>query len=394
MIKLYEKKSYLKECKARVIFCERRGEKVCIKLDETIFFPNEGGQYADTGVLEYTTDAGQTECVNLTDGNIEDNDIIYTVDKEIKVGAEVLCRLDWNTRFSRMQNHSGEHILSGLIHNKYGFNNIGFHLSDDDFVTLNMDGMLTKSQVSELEEEVNRIICQDVPIIDLYPSKEELAGIQYRSKIEIDGQVRLIRIGEEDNMIDMCACCAPHVKRTGEIGILKVTGIAKAKGGVLISILCGKRAVEYINHNLELLNNMATSFSTHPDNVPSLVEKLKNECMELKSEISALREEGIIREIIADEKIRCVFVSNDFSMQNVKNIYNALVKYRTGYVGVFAGSDETGYRYNVGGKDMDAKVLSKKMAEELLAKGGGSSEMAQGKTDSKKNVIEGFFDKL
>lgn len=386
MIKLYEKQSFLKECEAIVTECYKKEDKVYIKLNQSIFFPEEGGQYADTGVLEYD---GKT--VQLLDGQIVNGEIIYQIENEIPSGTAVLCKLDWATRFDRMQNHSGEHILSGLIHSKYGFNNIGFHLSDDAMVTLVVDGVLTREQVMELEQEVNSVIYANLPITDSYPDKEELAIISYRSKIEIDGQVRLITIGEGENIVDVCACCAPHVSRTGEIGILKVTGVMKSKGGVQISILCGRRALEYINHNLDLLNSMAGAFTTHPDNVPGIVDNLKKECMEVKSQLSEYREKGIIDSIEANPETKCIFGDSELSAQNMKNIFNALVEKCQGYVGVFAGDDVAGYRYYAGGNGMDARELAKLMREGLGAKGGGSSEMIQGKTESEKTSIEQFW---
>ena len=386
MIKLYEKQSFLKECEAIVTECYKKEDKVYIKLNQSIFFPEEGGQYADTGVLEYD---GKT--VQLLDGQIVNGEIIYQIENEIPSGTTVLCKLDWATRFDRMQNHSGEHILSGLIHSKYGFNNIGFHLSDDAMVTLVVDGVLTREQVMELEQEVNAVIYANLQITDSYPDKEELANISYRSKIEIDGQVRLITIGEGENIVDVCACCAPHVSRTGEIGILKVTGVMKSKGGVQISILCGRRALEYINHNLDLLNSMAGAFTTHPDNVPGIVDNLKKECMEVKSQLSEYREKGIIDSIEANPETKCIFGDSELSAQNMKNIFNALVEKCQGYVGVFAGDDVAGYRYYAGGNGMDARELAKLMREGLGAKGGGSSEMIQGKTESEKTSIEQFW---
>ncbi len=393
MEKLYEKQSFLRECKSTVIYCEKENDEVYIKLDKSIFFPEEGGQYADTGILELL-DSNENStgiAVKLLDGQIRDGKIIYKVENEIQLGTAVLCKLDWSNRFDRMQNHSGEHILSGLIHNTYGFNNIGFHLSDDDMVTLVVDGVLTREQVMELETRVNSVIYDNVPILDSYPSKEELDSISYRSKIEIEGQVRLITIGEGDDIIDICACCAPHVARTGEIGILKVTGVTKMKGGTQISILCGRRALEYINHNLGTLNQLANAFTTHPDNMPGIVENLKNECIQVKSQLSDYKEKGIIDSIITNPDNRCIFGEGSLSAQNMKNIFNALTDNCKGYVGIFAGSDEDGYRYYAGGNGLNAKELANLMREKIGAKGGGSEEMIQGKTDAAKSQIQQFW---
>jgi len=396
MIKLYEKQSKLKECEATVVDCYVNNGEVYIKLDESIFFPEEGGQYADTGVLEYcdSADASVVHSVRLLDGQIENNEIIYQVSDEIPIKTKILCKLDWNKRFDRMQNHSGEHILSGLINREYGYNNVGFHLSDDDMVTLVVDGALTREQVAELESKVNAVIYQNYPITDTYPTKEELANISYRSKIEIDGQVRLITIGNEIQTIDICACCAPHVARTGEIGILKVTGVMKVKGNTQISILCGRRALEYINHNLDTLSQLANAFTTHADNVPGIVDNLKNENIELKSQLSDYKEKVIIEDIISNPDNRCIFTKEQLSAQNMKNIFNTLIQHCAGYVGIFAGTDDAGYRYYAGGKGLDARELAKVMRENLGTKGGGSEEMIQGKAESTREAILQFWKQL
>lgn len=405
MIKLYEKNSFMKECGAEVVSCEVKENKVYIKLNQSIFFPEEGGQHADAGILEYSEN-GELKQVKVIDGQIKtantvngqnkgvQEEIIYEVESEIQVGIKVLCKLDWTHRYDKMQNHSGEHILSGLINDKFGFNNIGFHLSDEGPVSLVVDGSLIKEQVAELEIEANKVIYENLPIVDTYPSKEELANISYRSKIDIDGQVRLITIGEGERIVDICACCAPHVARTGEIGILKVINIMKAKGGTQISILCGRRALEYINHNLETLNTVANAFSTHPDNVPQIVEGLKNENIKLKSELSDYKEKGIIAAIISKQVGRCAFSNEELSAQNMKNIFNVLVENNEGYVGLFVGNDNDGYRYYAGGQGLNAKELAGKMREKLGAKGGGSEEMIQGKIDSKQSEIEEFWSSL
>ena len=293
--KIYEKQSYIKEYRTVVTDCIKEDDKVYIKLKETIFFPEEGGQYSDSGQI-----MSKDKTVHVLKGELlgsakeGQTDIRYLVDSDIEAGTEVLCKLNWDERFDRMQNHSGEHILSGLIHNDHGFNNVGFHLSDDEPVTLAVDGLLNEEQIKELEKKANAVIYRDLPIKDSYPSKSELVNITYRSKIDIAGQVRLITIGDEDETIDICACCAPHVKRTGAIGIIKIISFMKFKGGTQLSILCGRRALEYVTKNIDNLNKIAKGFSTHPDNTVALVSNLKEENMALNARVSELTESMII----------------------------------------------------------------------------------------------------
>ena len=393
MNKLYETQSYLQSIHTTVESFEEIDGRYYIVPADSIFFPEEGGQYSDTGRIK----VAETE-INVLHGDyIKPKDgapfIRYEVDAPIKPGAEIECILDWDKRYDRMQNHSGEHIMTGMIHNKYGLDNVGFHLSDDAPVTLVMNGVLSREQIMEIEVLANKVIYDNVPITDSYPTKEELENISYRSKIDIQGQVRLITIGEKDNPIDICACCAPHVKRSGEIGIIKVVSVMNYKGGIQVGILCGRRALEFINHQQNILTSISTALSTAPENVPNIVNSHIEELNSLKGELSSLREKEYMQQIFAmtDNDIHLIFGSADLSPVNMKNLFNELTGRFEGYVGVFAGNDNDGYRYFAGSSNLDSKLLAGMMKESLGAKGGGSSELIQGKTVSKMNEIIEFW---
>lgn len=393
MNKIYETDSYRKKINTTIESCNEENGKYFVTFEDTIFFPEEGGQYADTGVIM----SGDKEIRLINGEYLKSKDaeasIRYEVDSFIEPGSKVECSLDWDLRYSRMQNHSGEHIISGLINAKYGFNNVGFHLSDDAPVTLTLDGVLTYEQAIEIEKEVNEVIYKNMPIVDSYPTKEELKELSYRSKIEIAGQVRLITIKDENETVDICACCAPHVHRTGEIGIVKVLSVTNFKGGVQIGILCGRRALEYINHQQDILSAAALTLSTHPDNVPGLITSHIEEINSLKSELSALREKEYLQivEDMKEQDPHIIFATGDLSPANMKNIFNTLSAKFNGYVGVFAGSDHDGFRYYAGSADLDSKDLAADMRNMLGAKGGGSSEMIQGKVSVTHAEILGFW---
>lgn len=398
MIKLYETKSSLRNNRTKVTYSESGGEDEygLIRLEESIFFPEEGGQYADTGVITVAhahegLSAGEE--IMLLDGQIKKGIVTYKVSKPIPVGTVIDCRLDWDKRFMRMQNHSGEHVLTGVVHNRYGLNNCGFHLSDDDFVTLDFDGMLTYDQIIEMEREANRIIYANVPIKDSYPTRDELSSISYRSKIEIEGQVRLITIGDDDNTYDVCACCAPHVSSTGEIGIIKVMSVVKFKKGIQVSILCGERALDFINKEHSLVTKVARDFSTAPENIPGVIKSHTDEIASLKMRLSSAVQGRLIGELdmIKDGMPKCIFSEDELTANDMKNIYNEMVSRFTGFVGVFCKSDDDGYRFNAGGQNLDARELAALMREKLSAKGGGSAEMIQGKVGVKKEEIEALF---
>ena len=401
--KLNETESYLKELKTKITECSREGDSVYIKLQETIFFPEEGGQYSDTGEIILTGNGSPQEDrppIHILKGELlgspteGETDIRYLVDGELEEGTEVLLRLDWQKRFIRMQNHSGEHILSGLIHDRYGLDNVGFHLSDDEPVTLAFNGILSDAQVSGIENLANEVIYENLPITDSYPSKEELEALSYRSKLDIKAQVRLITVGEKDRIIDVCACCAPHVSKTGAIGLIKIISAIKYKGGTQLSILCGKRAYDYINRNLEALDKTCRVFSTNSSDLPLIAGKMKDENVLLNTRIAVLTEERIIDDIKTGVYENLVFTDMELTAVNMKNIYNALTGLKDGWCGIFAGNDEKGYRYYAGGKNLDARLLADEMKKYLDAKGGGSAEMIQGKTSATKDRLENFFREL
>ena len=406
MNKVYETQSYLKEIDTVVTGAgvDDKGFYYA-SFEDTVLFPNEGGQNADTGtvlILDEGAAGGVSgdPCapeevsreVRVLDGIVTDGKIRYTVSGLLKEGMKVRLCLDWAARYDRMQNHSGEHILTGVIHNKYGFDNVGFHLSDTGFVTVDFSGALSYEQVIECEAEANRIIYANMPVRDSYPSKEELKSIDYRSKIDIEGQVRLITIGDENEKVDVCACCAPHVARTGEVGVIKVLSVINWKGGMRVSILCGRRALEHINREHDILTSVARNLSTEIVNIPELVEQYRAEAIDLKAKLAKAREGSVIEKIEAagPRGPLCIFVESDFPAASMKNVYNALRETHEKYVGVFAGSDEEGYRYNAGGSE--SRKLAVLLREKFDAKGGGSDEMIQGKLSASRDEIEGFFD--
>ena len=384
MVKLYEKQSYLSECEAVITDCFTKDGFVYVRLDRTIFFPEEGGQYADLGELVY----GDNTSVRLLGGEVTDKsgkDIIYRVESEVPVG-EVKCILNWDLRYERMQNHSGEHVLTGTIHNEFGYDNVGFHLSDDGPVTLDMNGVLTWEEVMEMERKANEVIYNNLPITDSYPTGAELANLSYRSKIEIEGQVRLITIGDKDNPIDVCACCAPHVKTTGEIGIIKVISMVNWKGGVRISMLAGRRALRYINDRFDIIRSVTERLTTSFDNVPDIIDGYKKEIGESKALINKTYV-SLAEKICSASGSPFVFFDSDCPMSAMKNILSTLINMTDGYAGVFVGEDGS-YRYMIGSKDKDSRIVASLLKEKLDARGGGKSDSVQGQVASCKEDIE------
>ncbi len=366
-IKLYDQDGYATEFTASVMTCEQIEEgKYEIILNQTLFFPEEGGQSPDTGFID-----GQ----EVVDVQIKNDVITHTMTAPLEVGSVVTGKIDWTHRFSHMQQHTGEHIYSGLVHNRFGYNNVGFHLSDQ-VVTMDFDGVLTADDVNEIEKQANQVIVDNIDVQASFPSKEELKDMDYRSKIEIDGQVRLITIPG----VDVCACCAPHVKKTGEVGMLKVMSCQNYKGGVRLSILCGFRALDSFCQKAEIVTKLGSLLSSKEEEILATVTRLKEGQQSLKAELAGSRQEIMeikLSQLSKDEE-NVVLFESEVDNGVMRNTVNQLVEQHTGIAGIFSGDDIEGYRYILGSKNVDMKELATQMREQLGSKGGGSNVMIQG----------------
>ena len=221
--KLYDLDSHRRDFTAAVLRCDADGERYAVVLDQTLFFPEGGGQPADTGVLGGA---------RVLDVQITQEAIVHYTDAPLTPGAQVRGEIDWPQRFRRMQGHSGEHIISGLIHSEYGLDNVGFHLGQDT-ISMDYNGELTWPQLMHIEQLANEAVYRNVPIRTEYPSPEQLAQMTYRSKLDLTEDVRIVTV----EGYDVCACCAPHVSCTGEIGAIKFTSVMRHRGGIRVTIL-------------------------------------------------------------------------------------------------------------------------------------------------------------
>lgn len=273
--RLYEKDPYIREFQATVAECIREGEFCRIMLDQTAFYPEGGGQPADHGTING---------IPVTDVQERDHVIWHYTDHPLNSGELVVGKLDWDRRLRHMQNHSGEHIVSGIIYRNYGYHNVGFHMGTD-VITIDLDGILTEGELWEIEEEANAVILSDLPVEVTYPSREVLAELEYRSKKEIEGQVRLVTVPG----VDCCACCGTHVSSTREIRLLKFLTVQKYKSGVRISMLSGEAA--YADYQLKHQNilQIARLLSLKPEEAGDGVVRLKEKNIEMKKEIKQLK---------------------------------------------------------------------------------------------------------
>lgn len=388
--KLYDIDAYAREFDATVLSCEAETrkedgvEKTVYKvvLDETLFFPEEGGQSPDKGVL------GEGKVLDV---QIKKDVITHTVDVALEVGTKVHGEIDWKHRFSNMQQHSGEHIFSGTVYRLFGFRNVGFHLSDN-IVSMDFDGVLTEEDVAKVEYLVNEAIIRNLPITISYPDKEALAQLEYRSKIEIEGQVRIVTIGD----VDVCACCAPHVHDTGEIGMLKVMSLQNYKGGVRITILCGFRALEAFREKNAVVSALMNSLTSSQDVLVDRVEKLKISNQDYKYRLAAAKQKLMEIKIsqIPTEQEHVILFGQDIENLVMRNTVNELTAKHSGVCGIFVGDEVEGYQFIIGSANVDCTKVAALLREATKAKCGGSKQMIQGSVKAPKALLRAVMEEL
>ena len=386
--KLYYEDIHMTHFKATVVSCEaaqtpetqKETTLYRVLLDATAFFPEEGGQSADLGTIN-----GQ----DVLDVQIKDDLIYHTLKEPVTVGETVECHVDWTQRFDFMQQHSGEHILSGIVHERFGYNNVGFHLSKRE-VTLDFDGVINSEELFDIELAANRVIWLNLPVEISYPSGEELAALSYRSKIEIDGQVRIVTIPG----VDVCACCAPHVETTGQIGMLKIVNCQSYKGGVRLTILCGERALSDYREKLSSVTQIAQSMSVKQEQVVEAFSKLKAENLTLKETANELQTKCLSMALEAlpapSESRHAILFTDTSDSIAIRNAVNGLMERYEGYCGIFSGT-ENNYRFILGSRNLDCNEIAQNLRSDLHAKCGGNAQMIQGSiADKKENIISIF----
>lgn len=375
--KLYDKDSHLKEFSATVLSCEKSGENYSVILDKTAFFPEGGGQESDRGNI------GEAAVLDV---RIVSGEIIHCTDRPLNIGEEYACNLNWDRRFRNMQNHSGEHIVSGIVHRLYGLNNVGFHLGAE--MTVDFDGAISREQLLEVERLANKAVFQNVPIRAYYPDEKELKALDYRSKLELTENVRIVDI----KGYDLCACCAPHVKKTGEIGLIKILDSFKNKGGVRIFIKCGIDALDDYNDKYLNVQKISNLLSVKQYEAALAVDRLSDENRELKFEIASLKKRLIAEKTksFVPESDKTAVFEEGLDIKELQLFADSLYKKSGGIRGVFSG-EECNYSFAICGEETALDLFFKEFKENLNAKGGGRNGMVQGTVATVKNEIEGFF---
>ena len=381
---LYYSHPYESDFEADIISidaCDTKENTYKVILNQTLFFPEAGGQSCDKGEILIGDISATVESVQIDKDGIISHYIYSSSPLNITnlVNTKIKGKIDWNHRFSNMQQHSGEHIFSGIVHEKYGYDNVGFHLSDNS-VTMDYNGYLTPDEAYEIEALVNKVIADNVDVTCSFPSDTELENIDYRCKGELSGDVRIVEI----KGVDTCACCCPHVAKTGEIGLLKVISSIKYKGGTRLSILCGFRALKYFSSLQADMNELRTLLSSELSEVVNNVAAIKNERDELKIKLREANKAKLISEIdhLSDSAGALIF-TDEVDAKSQREALNYLIERRDNYCGILVGDDKKGYSYLIGSNSLDSTLIGERLKESFGAKGGGKKEMIQGFVEAK-----------
>ena len=375
---LYYQDSHLAKFQARVLRCHETDKGWEVTLDQTAFYPEGGGQAGDRGTL------GQAQVLDTRE---QDDQVLHLCDRPLEVGTQVEGVLDWNRRFDLMQQHSGEHILSGLIHRRYGFHNVGFHMGAD-IVTIDFDGVIPPEDLPALELAANEAIWKNPEIRVLYPEPLELARLPYRSKRALEGTVRLVEIPG----YDLCACCGTHVKRTGEIGMVKLLSMVKFRQGVRMELVCGLRALRYfsaVTHQNRLVSNV---FSAKPLETGEAAQKFQADFDALKYRAVGL--ENRLFDLTARShagKGDVVLFEEGLSSEGLQRLTDKVGSLCGGRCIVLSGSDGEGYRYAICDQGGDLRAFVKEWNTALRGRGGGKPHFVQGSVQADRAAIEEFL---
>ncbi len=376
--RLYYEDAYCREFDARVTDCREGKRGWEVTLDQTAFYPEGGGQPADEGTL------GEAKVLDVKEGGEE---VIHLCDRPLEPGSAVHGTLDWDRRFRFMQQHSGEHIFSGIVHRTFGYDNIGFHMGKD-CVTVDFSGMLSEKDIAQVERAANEAVLADLEILEDYPSREELGRLDYRSKKELEGQVRIITIPGSD----VCACCGTHVKRTGQIGPIKAVASEHYKTGIRISLQIGWKALEDYEEKHRNIKEISALLSAPPQETAEAVRKLQEQLQELKAANVVLKQKQLDRlvEEVPEGAGRVIRFVEDLNPVEVRMLADRLAQ-KADFAAVFSGNDGEGYKYVMCSSHTDVAALGKKFNETLNGRGGGRNPMVQGSVMAERAKIEEFL---
>ncbi len=377
--KLYYNDPYIKEFDANVISATQCEGGFDVLLDRSAFFPEEGGQGSDTGFIG----SAKVTYVYEKDGILHHITDIHPETDSVK------CVLNFDTRFEKMQCHTAEHILCGIIHSRFGYENVGFHLGDD-IVTFDVNGVMNCNDIEQVERLANEAVFANMPITAFFPEKEELADIQYRSKLDITEGVRLVKIGD----VDICACCAPHVNSTAEIGVIKILDFMKHRGGTRIFMLAGRRAFADYAAKQNVLKKISAMLSSPQLECDRVLEAYMKDSDSIRSALkqSRLRLAEEYAKSVEPTEANAVFLFPDFSIPELIAFCNIATE-RVGGITVALSGKDGDYKYVISSAGEDLALRAKEINSALDGRGGGRGGMIQGSFTADYQSIVDFFKK-
>ena len=376
-VKLYYENAYTQDFTAVVQSCEAVKNGFAVTLDRTAFYPEGGGQPADHGTL------GEARVLDVHE---KDGIVTHLCDRALSVGAEVGGRIDWARRFDHMQQHSGEHIISGLLCSTFHCDNVGFHMGAD-VVTIDYNAPITWEQALEVERRANAYIWADHPIRIWYPSAEELTALPYRSKKELTGAVRITEFPGADR----CACCGTHVASSGQVGLLKLLSCQKFRDGVRLELLCGQRALDCLAAGWEQARQIGQALSVKSQSAFAAVSRLQEELLSLKEKAARLEEADFAHTAAQYRGAGSVLhIAEPLDGDGARRLCDAIAKAAGGRCAVFAGQDGD-YRYAVIESGGDLRQFIKDMNTALHGRGGGRDGFAQGSAACTAEEVRAFF---
>ena len=380
--KLFYKDVYQKTFEATITDCREGKNGYEIILDRTAFYPEGGGQPGDTGYLQIGD-----QKVEITDTHEKDGEILHFCGQPLEVGSKVTGTIDWNRRFGLMQNHSGEHIVSGLVHSKFGYDNVGFHMGKDT-VTIDFNGEFTVEDMWEFEKAANERVWANEKVEITSYTEEEAKSVEYRSKKELHGMVRVVTFPNAD----VCACCGTHVSYTGEIGLIKLISLQKFKGGMRMEMLSGRKAMEYVEEICRQNQQISVALSAKPLETAQAVEHLKKTQMDQQFHMGALEQKLFQNMAKQYEGSGSVLIFEEgLAADSVRKLAAEIMETCEGRCVVCSGDDESGYKYAMGEKDGDLRALVKEFNSTLNGRGGGKPFFAQGSVSATRKEIEEFL---
>ena len=362
--KLYEADAFTRRFTAAVLACEPVPGGWRAALDRTAFYPEGGGQPCDTGTLGGAAVTG----VHASGGVIW-----HTLDAPLPVGGRVEGELDWARRRDHMEQHTGEHILSGTLHRLFGAENVGFHIGQPA-VRMDMDRPLTPAQLAEAEAAANAAVRADAPVRAWYPEPGELAGLAYRSKKELDGPVRLVDAGGAD----LCACCGTHLGRTGQVGLIKILSAQNYKGGVRLAVACGARAQQAVAAAWADAEAAGALLSAGPGRLAEAARHALDAAAETKQRLAALQN-TLAAALAAGAAPGQPFVAfcEGADADGLRRLCLAVAA-KTGALCAVLGPGGRGLAYAVAVPGGDARPAAKALNAAFDGRGGGKTELCQG----------------